>query len=95
MSRSNWKTKVFNVNLILKCAKKELSFVEKNIFSRTSSIPASLINTVVSIHNGSLFKNLLITREKVGFKFGDFVHTRKKHIFKKKFIEKKKIKSKN
>jgi len=69
MSRSKWKG----------------SFVEKNIlnkdhtklWSRSSTVPESMIGNFVLIHNGKEFKKVLIIREKVGFKFGDFSFTRK------------------
>ncbi|MAZ54250.1 MAG: hypothetical protein CMP55_00205 [Flavobacteriales bacterium] len=41
-------------------------------------IPAFLIGCFVYIHFGIGFKKVLITREKVGLKFGLFAKTRKK-----------------
>ena len=49
----------------------------KKVWSRNSIIPFFLINTTVFVHNGKIFKKLVITREKVGYKFGEFVFTRK------------------
>jgi ribosomal protein S19 len=92
MSRSKWKANVFNANLIIKFSKKNISFLDKNIYTRSSTIPSNMVGHNVYVHNGFQFKNILVTREKVGFKYGDLVHTRKKHIFKKKLTEKKKIK---
>jgi small subunit ribosomal protein S19 len=46
------------------------------IWSRSSTIPAFLVGQTVLVHNGKEFKTLVITREKVGFKFGTFVLTR-------------------
>jgi len=70
-------------------------FVDKNIFSgnkikknflkiwaRSSMIPFCLINKTVLIHNGKDFRKLYITREKVGFKFGEFSFTRKRNVVK-------------
>lgn len=72
MSRSIWKGLYcdlsINHNIILK---KKI-----DIWSRRSSIPHFLINKIVFVHNGKTFKKLLITREKVGFKFGEFVFTK-------------------
>jgi small subunit ribosomal protein S19 len=42
-----------------------------------------LIGQTVSIHNGKEFKNVTVTREKVGFKFGEFSPTRRYNIKKK------------
>ena len=41
----------------------------------------------VLVHNGKEFKRILITREKLGFKYGEFAFTRKTKI--KKLIQKK------
>jgi len=49
----------------------------KEIWSRSSTIPETLIGQPVFIHNGKTFIKSYITREKVGFKFGDFAITRK------------------
>jgi len=77
MCRSNWKGN-FIEKSILKKVKKDIK-----IWCRYSVIPSNLIGFFVFIHNGKEFKKILITREKVGFKFGDFVLTRK-HVFKQK-----------
>ena len=81
MSRSCWKEPVLNFNLIKKIitTKKKIK-----IWSRSSIIPSILINKQVLVHTGNLFKPLFITREKVGFKFGEFAFTRSKNKKKKK-----------
>jgi ribosomal protein S19 len=71
MNRSKWKGSFFSRFLI----KKE-SQVSK-IWARNSIIPVKLLGLYVSIYNGRIFKKVLITQEKIGFKFGDFVVTRK------------------
>jgi small subunit ribosomal protein S19 len=72
MTRSKWKGP-FLSNSILKNA-----FLEKTeIWSRNSVIPSFLIGKTVCVHNGKEFKRFIITREKVGYKFGDFSFTRK------------------
>ena len=70
MTRSLWKG-YFLENCFLKKPKKNF-----NIWSRKSAIPLSLLNKTVLVHNGKEFKKLLITREKIGFKFGEFILTR-------------------
>jgi small subunit ribosomal protein S19 len=72
MTRSNWKGPFIDHHITLKNKKSSLK-----IFSRSSVIPASLIDSMVSIYNGKEFKNVRITREKIGFKFGEFSFTRK------------------
>jgi len=71
MSRSKWKGHF--VDTFFK------GVIKKNIkiWSRRSSIPFNLIGTYVLIHNGKEFRKVYITREKVGFKFGEFAFTRK------------------
>jgi len=72
MRRSKWKGNFID-NSVLK-----LSFQKKKqlkIWSRRSVIPAFLIGDTVLIYNGKEFKKVKITREKVGFKFGEFSTT--------------------
>ena len=71
MSRSNRK-KVF-ISIKLKKINKEKKI---NIWSRSSVIPELFINKNVFVYNGKIFKKLLITREKVGYKFGEFIFTK-------------------
>lgn len=73
MSRSKWKGLFSNlkINKHILDDKKRIE-----IWSRQSSIPGFLINKTVFIHNGKTFKKLLVTRDKVGFKFGEFAFTK-------------------
>lgn len=71
MSRAKWKGSFMDV-LSLKVEKKDFK-----IWSRRSTIPYNLINNSVLVHNGKEFRKVFITREKVGFKFGEFAFTRK------------------
>lgn len=71
MNRSKWKGNFLSKFLI----KKESQITK--IWTRNSVIPSKLLGQFVSIYNGQFFKKLLITQEKIGFKFGDFVLTRK------------------
>jgi ribosomal protein S19 len=72
MSRSKWKGPFMDTYI----NKDIQSTKQLSIWSRRSVIPLALINKSVLIHNGLTFKKILITREKVGFKFGAFVNTR-------------------
>lgn len=74
MSRSKWKGCFVDSSVF--SHKKNIQ-----IWSRQSSIPFYLLNQYVLVHNGKEFKKLFITREKIGFKFGEFAFTRK-HISK-------------
>jgi ribosomal protein S19 len=77
MSRSKYKGPFFKVNLIKK--KKWMKITNKNL-----TILPEYSNYSVSIYNGKIFINLEINDKMIGFKFGEFINTRKKHIYKKK-----------
>jgi len=86
MSRSKWKG-----NFIAKfLLKKNFAINEKTkIWTRNSIIPFFLINKAVIVHNGKFFKKLFITREKVGYKFGEFIFTKNRPKLSKKKKKKK------
>ncbi len=71
MSRSIWKGPFLDSSFFKNTLPPSIK-----IWSRGSSIPAFLIGQTVLVHNGKEFKTLGITREKVGFKFGEFIVTR-------------------
>ena len=75
MTRSLWKGPFMDPSFIklLYCKNKKIS----KIWSRSSVIPSALIGDTVFVHNGKEFKRIIITREKVGFKFGEFSFSRK------------------
>ncbi len=52
------------------------TYKNAKIMSRSSAIPMSMIGQNVFIHNGKEFKKVAITRERVGYKFGEFSLTR-------------------
>ena len=73
MSRSVWK----GLFCSLKINKRLLGEKKRiEIWSRQSSIPGFLLNKTVFVHNGKTFKKILINREKLGFKFGEFAFTK-------------------
>jgi len=63
-----------------------------NIWSRRSVIPSNFISKKVFVYTGNRFKPVFVTRDKIGFKFGEFCMTRNANI--KKEIKKKKLKKK-
>lgn len=73
MSRSKWKGPFMDYRTLIK--KK----IYPNLWLRSSVIPNRLVNTIVCVHNGKEFKRVIITKEKVGFKLGEFSFTRKLH----------------
>lgn len=74
MTRSAWKGKfIYNFLLENKFIKRKKKL---NIWTRNSTIPSKLLGKDVFVHNGKQFHRVHITREKVGFKFGQFSYTR-------------------
>jgi len=73
MSRSQWKGPFLDKNLFIPSLKSNTL----TVWSRNSIITANWIGSTVHIHNGKEFKRVQITREKVGYKFGEFSITRK------------------
>lgn len=84
MSRSIWK-KLFVDSFLLKSFK-SLSNMKK-IWSRRSAITTRALGKTILIHNGKDFKKVVIKREHLGFKFGEFALTKK---YTKKVVDKKK-----
>lgn len=70
MSRSIWK----NLKIVQKSQKYKSNTLK--IWRRSDIITSSLIGKTVFIYNGKLFKKLLISREKIGYKYGEFSLTR-------------------
>jgi len=81
MSRSKWKGPYVNSTLWQQLGLKNKEF---NTFSRNSCIVPQFVNFNIKVHNGKSFINLLITKDMIGHKLGEFVPTRKKFSFKKK-----------
>jgi small subunit ribosomal protein S19 len=77
MNRSKWKGP-YTLPYILKKKK-----VNQKVWSRSCTIPNLLIGTIVSVYNGRDFKRIIITRRRVGFKFGEFSLTRNFRVKKK------------
>ncbi len=74
MSRSKWKGNFIDQS-VLKVS--DNSKKQIKIWSRRSVIPSFLIGSTVLIYKGKEFKKVAITREKIGFKFGEFCTTRR------------------
>lgn len=77
MSRSQNKGPFFKVNLLKK--KQWIKIYNKNL-----TILPEYVEHFVNVYNGKNFISLKINDKMVGFKFGEFIYTRKKHIYKKK-----------
>jgi len=72
MSRAKWKGFFLQTFFLKKTSKKKLS-----IWSRNSVITKKYLGKSVLIHNGQSFKRLFVNRAKIGYKFGEFIFTRK------------------
>ena len=72
MNRSQWKGPFLDLCVLKKHTKINI----QKIWSRRSTIPSFLVGKMISIYNGKNFKTIMVTREKVGFKFGEFSITR-------------------
>jgi len=73
MSRSKWKLKYLAPCLLKNQYKKHL---KNKFWNRSSIIPSFLENKNVFVYNGKVFKKIFITREKIGYKFGEFALTK-------------------
>jgi ribosomal protein S19 len=67
------------------------------VFSRSSTILDQFVGLRFEVYNGKTFKTLKISKEMVGYKFGEFVFTKKlgSSIHKKKITKRQQKKSKN
>lgn len=75
MKRSIWKGYYISPSLYKKTNSKKKYI--KEIWSRKSTVLESFVGKYFFIHNGKEFTKVYITREKVGYKFGEFAPTRK------------------
>ncbi len=80
MSRSQYKGPFFRVHLIKNIKNKQWI----KIYNKNLTILPEYINHFINVYNGKTFVNMKINEKMVGFKFGEFINTRKKHIYKKK-----------
>lgn len=68
---SSWKLK--NLNIVYTSEKKKLV----TTMTRDAVITKSLIGKTLSIHNGQKYSPLVVTREHVGYKSGEFIFSRR------------------
>jgi ribosomal protein S19 len=73
MSRSKWKGPFFENNYYrtLICLKR------LKTQARSSTITQVLLGKTIFIHMGNGYRKCTVTRDKLGFKIGDFSYTRK------------------
>jgi small subunit ribosomal protein S19 len=90
MSRSKWKKPFQDINILL-IIQSDSDIKELKTMCRSSVISKFFINKNILVHTGNAFKNIFITEQHLGYKFGDFAFTRKINNIKKKTILKHKI----
>ena len=78
MSRSLFKGPTFGLPFNLKENKNKIK-----IFNKSSVILPEYLNKVVFIYNGKKFIKLIIQENMIGYKFGEFIHTRARYKYKK------------
>lgn len=91
MCRAVWKGAFIDKTFLKKERFKKRKIL---IWSRRSIITSNLIGKKLFVYNGSKFKSIFITRDKVGFKFGEFSTSHQQCKNKDKHAKKIKIKSK-
>jgi ribosomal protein S19 len=88
--RSKWKGPFLSKH-VFKTLQKKLN-VNKNIviYSKSSSILFNFIDYMFKIYNGLTFKILIVKKNMVGSKFGEYMFTRVRNINRFKFLKLKK-----
>lgn len=61
----------------------------KNYASRNSDVLPKFIGNTFLVHSGNKYTEVNVTTEMIGHKFGEFVFTRAKYVYKKKKKKKK------
>jgi ribosomal protein S19 len=84
MSRSIWK---------FQCIPATLKKLKRKIWDRDLAITNDLVGLNLLVYNGSQFFKIKVDAPKVGYKFGEFIYTRK-YVRKESFDKKSKNKKK-
>lgn len=90
MSRSLYKGVYLSSNILTLLQTGKLESVrEITTRDRSITIIPQLIGKKLFIYNGKEYFSVLVSPEMVGHKFGEFVGTRKRAVYKKKTVKKK------
>ena len=79
MKRSKWKSLYVKPVFL-----KQATTSEETKISRNSSIVPQFLGLTFQVHSGKIFKKVLVNKEMIGHKFGEFSQTRTTFAFKKK-----------
>jgi len=78
MKRSKWK------GLFIKPKNSKKQTLKQTKMCRNSYILPKLVEQTFLVHNGKSFKNVTVSKEMLGYKFGEFTRTRAIFEYKKK-----------
>ena len=84
MKRSKWKGPVILDTGYSNLKKNQKSKSNTYIWARNAVILPIFVGKTVYVYNGRQFGRLNVTQDMLGHKFGEFVQTRTRHVFKKK-----------
>ena len=94
MGKSIWRLKFISKSTMSRVIKESLGVKIKKkramIMNKSSTIPNSLSGNTFFIHKGYKYRELKVTDYHIGYKFGEFILTRKPHVFRKKVKKKSK-----
>nr|YP_010516656.1 ribosomal protein S19 [Haslea pseudostrearia]UXN44199.1 ribosomal protein S19 [Haslea pseudostrearia] len=79
MKRSKWKSLYLKPEFL-----KQISAKNETKISRNSSIVPKFLGLTFQVHTGKVFRQILVNKEMIGHKFGEFSQTRAVFAFKKK-----------
>lgn len=85
-NRSKWKGFYTDAKFIKNLKNERTSILE---IPRKYPILPKLVGKTVNVHSGKSFSKITVVKNMIGHKFGEFVNTREKFIFKKKKKKKK------
>ena len=83
MTTSKWKGPLVNKNSIKNIQNSKTTHTSIKI-TRSSKILPKFLKKTFEIYNGNEFHEILVSEEMIGYRFGEFVATRKRFSFKKK-----------
>ncbi len=77
--RSSWKGKFITNEIVNLYKSSDLN--KASVFSRDATILSEFVGLDLSVHNGMTFYPIHVTPEMVGYKFGEFIFTKKTGTF--------------
>ena len=88
MGRSTWRLNFISKSTMSRVVKESIgvSIKKKNsiIMNKSTTIPKSLIGSTFYIHKGKKYRSIKLLDYHLGFKFGEFILTKKPFTFPKK-----------